>query len=125
MLYSAEHRPANVDPIYELDVDIPTVTAQVRTFSTKIAAAVDAANLTLSRRSPTQSLLAALVFDISELTLSLVEVQGFCSDISRSFRAESELVVSGGQAKLYVSLEQYEPSAFSKQISHTVADLPV
>jgi hypothetical protein len=122
MLNAADYRPTDTTTVYMTDWNTATITAQMKAYSTKLSDAVDAGNLTVTKRTPTQSLMAALVITVSGMVLTKSELVVFMEDVARSFGQDIEYEVDTGQ--IGIAIEDYEPSAVRAQVEYTVSDLP-
>lgn len=120
MLNSIDYRPENVETIYMTDWNVPVVTTQMRAYSQKLSDAIDAGNLTITKRLPTQSLVAALMFSATDMTFTRSELVVFLQDLANSFGPNIEVK----DGVIAVSIEDYEQSAVRVQVVYALADLP-
>lgn len=121
MLEADGVRPSGADTIYVLDADATQITEQFKALNPTVAEALNNGDATISVRAPTQSLLAAIVMDVSNLVLPGRQVWRLISETERA--VEGRVEIDFGQGQLGVSTEFYEPSAVKRLKSVNVADL--
>lgn len=120
-MISAEKRP-NVSTLYTIDVDIPTLEAQISALNNTFANAINNGNISVSLTNPTATRIASVVFTTSNLVLTDSEVLAVLSSLRQAFKKPIQIDLPSQM--LEASREMYEPSMQIRQISHTVADLP-
>ena len=124
----ARIRPTDLgsgDTIYRRDVDVTVLTDQMKTKSDAVKAAIENGNLTISIREPTKSLVGAVLFDVTNMELSLESMRRMLDELANEMGFRSDKVmVNMGTKQIEIPIEMYEQSAFVKQVEFRVGDLP-
>ena len=125
MLNPETFRPNDATTIYTRDLDLAIIEQQLKSRKQEIADAFNAGIISLSLRSPTKSKMGAILADVSQLnttfSILLSPVQQSAKDMGFGSGAVGIDFITG---TLEIPIEMYEQSAFVKQITHTVANLP-
>lgn len=125
MLDPSEFRPEDAVTIYTRQVSLPIIEDQLKNRSDTIKDAFNAGLLSLSLRDPTKTKMGAILVDVSQLDTTLGEVLSPVQQAARDMGFGPGAVgIAFTTGTVEVPIEMYEQSAFVKQVTHTVADLP-
>mgnify|MGYP000353819098 CR=1 FL=1 len=119
-------RPEGFTEVYMPDIDLNILKKQMKGINPQLANEVDSGNVTLSLREPTQTLLGAIVLEISSIDQRLDMALGTFSRLPKGFgktKRDAGIKIEDGKLYLAVNVEEYEPSAFKKQVTYSADNL--
>lgn len=125
MLNTSQLRPKSATTIYRRDVDLAVIESQIRQRNALLDTAFANGDITLSVREPTKSLMAAVVVNTSNLDFQWSDIGSTLAQSAKDMGFGSgALGIDLPNQRIEIPIEMYEPSAFVKQISYIVSDLP-
>ena len=124
LLASEGNRPPEVTTIYRIDVDPNAVTQQLKLANETLKTAIENNNLTVSVREPTQSQLAALIISATDLTLRLDKMWSLLKSQGQNLGLSvKDIEIDAATGDVGLNIEEYQSSAFKKQVSFDVSAL--
>jgi hypothetical protein len=125
MLEFPDKRPENATEIYVADADMTIIEQQLRAMSGPLDDAFANHGATLTFQEPTKTKLAGMVLYLPKFKATMSHVQLVMSQASRAVDASMRISDLNMEKRSFaMSMERYQKSAFQKQVTYKVADLP-
>lgn len=126
MLEKPSKRPETATTVYIPDANMNIIEQQLRAMDPSLEDAFANTNASISLQEPTKSRLAAWVLYLPQFCCDKGLINLLASKISSNLGGSKARIVEidMGLQSVAISIEDYEPSAYAKQLSYTVADLP-
>lgn len=121
----ATNRPKDATTIFMPDIDLAVLEEQIKQGSNNtVAQAAQAGEITLSIVNPTQSGLGSLkVVVLAATMLNLADVFSTMRQLEQALGRNVRDIKVFGSGEVEMTIEEYQPSAFKKQIQFAVNSL--